>query len=992
MKRAVLVLAVLAVALLVSQETRAASMRFSVSFSESDLSFSTLNSYDLIRLKGAELLGEPGEPLLPHKVTMVAVPSGSEVRSLRITGLESREVEGEYNIYPAQPDVPISVSGRARWVEPNPAVYSSTMPFPDVPAELGSQGSLAGHWIAGVMLHPVRYIPGEKKIVLFTRIDFELELGGPQSSLPVRARSAASEGLLRDVVRTLVINPEAVSEKVSRGSRALDAGDVEYLIVTASPLVGRFQQLADWKTLKGVPAEVVSAEWIYANYSGRDNAERIRNCIIDYYTNKGLVWVLLGGDVNVVPYRGCYGRVGSYIDNTMPCDLYFSDLDGDFNADGDNIWGEVSDNVDLYPDVFVGRAPVSSMSECSLLVRKMMIYENVLDGTQIPQDYQLKMLYLAEWLDASTDAGLGKNIIDNAYVPSRYDPISKLYESLGNVSKQIAVDSLDTGFAIVNHSGHSNYGAMSVGPNALTRGDMSGLTNDPRFTLCYSIGCIAAGFEDNDCIAERFVLAPNGGGYFVGNSRYGWYSPGNPGGGPSERYDQMFFSCLYDNTNARLGMAQAISKTYYISWSRNNGAYRWAQFCLNLLGEPENFVWTDIPDTFEPVYPSVIGTTTPQFDVSVLADGMPVASALVCIMKDGEVYLRDYTSASGLVSFSLPTMTPGVMNVTITGHNYLPHRGTTTVVEAPAIPAYILPADGAVSGDMTPTFVWSNTAGLGGDYILEYSEDRDFSVDVVTVPDIADTTYTTPDTGPLSDAVYYWRVQAIDTNGFPSGYEANPWFFVVDTSPPLISNTYEWPDTTFRGPYFVETVVQDMSGVLGAYLSYRTDADTVWKHREMTLLSPQGVYYRFIPEQACGTTVSYYISAADISDPVNTATDPPGAPAEVYSFHVLAQTGIELAIPAVGPREVFLVTSPNPARSSVNVEYGLPLDSTVKLEVFDSSGRLVRTLANGVFAAGTYRATWDGRTIAGETAPDGIYYARLSCASKRVVSKMIMIR
>jgi hypothetical protein len=967
-------------------------MRFSASFSEADLSFSELNSYDLIQLKGAELLGEPGEPLLPQKIAMVAVPSGAEVRSLRITSLESKELEGEFRIYPAQPDVPISQSERARWVEPDQAIYGSSRPLPDVPAELGSQGSLAGHWIAGVRLHPVRYLPKEGKVILFTRIDFELELGGPQSSVPVRVRSAATEGLLRDVVRSLVINPDQVREKVGTGSHALDAGEVEYLIVTVSPLVGRFQELADWKTLKGVPAEVVSAESIYANYSGRDNAERIRNCIIDYYTNKGLVWVLLGGDVNVVPYRGCYGRVGSEIDNTMPCDLYFSDLDGDFNADGDNIWGETSDNVDLYPDVFVGRAPVSSMAECSLLVRKMMIYENVLDGTPIPQDYQLKMLYLAEWLDASTDAGLGKNIIDNAYVPSRYDPISKLYESLGNINKQIAVDSMNTGFAIVNHSGHSNYGAMSVGPNALTRGDMSGLTNDPRFTVCYSIGCIAAGFEDNDCIAERFVLAPNGGGYFVGNSRYGWYSPGNPGGGSSERYDQMFFSCLYDDTNARLGMAQAISKTYYISWSMNNGAYRWGQFCLNLLGEPENFVWTDTPDTFEPVYPLVIGTSTPQFDVSVLADGIPVASALVCIMKDGEVYLHDYTSASGLVSFSLPAMTPGVMNVTITGHNYLPHRGTTTVVEAPAIPAYIVPADGAVSGDMTPTFVWSGTAGPGGDYTLEYSEDRDFAVDVVTVPDIADTAYTTPDASPLSDAVYYWRVQALDINGFPSGYESNPWFFIVDTTPPEISNTYEWPDTTFTGPYFVETVVKDLSGVLGAYLAYRTDADTIWKYREMALLSPQGVYYRFIPEQACGTIVSYYISAADMSDPVNTATDPAGAPSLFYSFQVLPQMGIELTIPALAPPRVFLVTSPNPARSSVGIEYGLPEDSVLELEVFDSSGRLVRTLADGLFSAGAYRATWDGRTPGGEAVPDGIYYARLSCAGKSIVSKMIMIR
>lgn len=982
----------LAVIILLGGSSWSASLRFSVDFSEADLTFENRESYDIVHLVGCQLAGEPGEPLLPRRLVTAAIPTGSRVRSVRVVSLDVVGIDGEYRVYPAQPEVPISLGRSADWVEPNESIYNSRIPFPEAVAVLKSQGSMAGYWLAGIELSPVRFIPAEGKILLCTSIEFELELEPGGVGIPVRVRSPISENVLSSGVRSLVINPQAVRENTIAGSSVLAPDDVEYLVITATPLMDMLQEVADWKTMKGVPADVVGVDWIYTNYSGRDNAEKVRNCIIDYYSNKGLVWVLLAGDVNVVPYRGCYGRVGGTVDNSMPCDLYYSDLDGDFNADGDNIWGETSDNIDLYPDVFVGRIPVASAYECSLMIRKMMIYEGILEGTPLPCDYQLKMLFLAEWLDGITDAGLGKNIIDNSYVPSRYDPISKLYESSGNLSKQAAVDSMDSGYAIVNHSGHSNYGVMSVGPNSLNRADMRNLRNDARFTICYSIGCIAGGFENDDCIGENFVLAPGGGGYFVGNSRYGWYSPGNPGGGTSERYDQMFFSCLYDGTNARLGMAQAVAKTYYINWSQNNNAYRWVQFCLNLLGEPENFVWTDIPDSLQPVYASVIGTNSPDFDVTVLSGGQPVASALVCLMKDDEVYLRDYTDGNGEVTFTLPTMTPGIMYVTASAHNYIPHRGQTTVVEAPEIPAYILPDNGAIFGNRTPTFTWSATAGLGGTYTLEYSEMEDFSVDVVTVPDLVDTVYSIPQADSLSDAVYYWRVQAINTHGFASGYESDPWQFVVDNCPPEFSNTYQWSDTTYTGPYFVESVIQDLSGILAAYLAYRSDADTIWRFREMALLAPQGVYYAFIPRQDYCVTVEYYVYAADVSDPANTGSDPALAPNDVYTFRVLEPTGLELETRSLTPASVFLNTSPNPGRSVVTIEYGIPEPSDVNLLVFDSSGRLVRTLADGALPAGIYSARWDGRDSSGEDVPSGIYYARLVCGAESRVTKVAMIR
>ena len=67
--------------------------------------------------------------------------------------------------------------------------------------------------------------------------------------------------------------------------------------------------------------------------------------------NHGITRVLLGGDANgapgdpkIVPCRGLYCAVQShpslYEDENIPADLYFAALDGDWNGDGDGLWGE----------------------------------------------------------------------------------------------------------------------------------------------------------------------------------------------------------------------------------------------------------------------------------------------------------------------------------------------------------------------------------------------------------------------------------------------------------------------------------------------------------------------------------------------------------------------------------------------------------------------------------------------------------------------------
>src|SRR5690554_6564727 len=105
----------------------------------------------------------------------------------------------------------------------------------------------------------------------------------------------------------------------------------------------------------------------------------LRNFIIDAYatfadTDSPLEYVLLGGVDEIIPERGVWGRVGGTRDNRMPSDLYFSNLDGDWNANGNEIYGELTDETDMIPELHIGRFTAETEAEFENIFHKIMHY------------------------------------------------------------------------------------------------------------------------------------------------------------------------------------------------------------------------------------------------------------------------------------------------------------------------------------------------------------------------------------------------------------------------------------------------------------------------------------------------------------------------------------------------------------------------------------------------------------------------------------------
>ena len=112
----------------------------------------------------------------------------------------------------------------------------------------------------------------------------------------------------------------------------------------------------------------------------RMTRKKIRNCIIDYYTNWGIMSVILGGDADpnnssnlIVPHRGFWGSVDN--DYDVPADMYYSCLDGTWNDDNDNKWGEPNED-DLFEEVSIGRLCVDSQTEVNNMTNKLIMYQD----------------------------------------------------------------------------------------------------------------------------------------------------------------------------------------------------------------------------------------------------------------------------------------------------------------------------------------------------------------------------------------------------------------------------------------------------------------------------------------------------------------------------------------------------------------------------------------------------------------------------------------
>jgi hypothetical protein len=85
-------------------------------------------------------------------------------------------------------------------------------------------------------------------------------------------------------------------------------------------------------------------------------------------------------------------------------------------------------------------------------------------------------------------------------------------------------------------------------------------------------------------------------------------------------------------------------------------------------------------------------------------------------------------------------------------------------------------------------------------------------------------------------------------------------------------------------------------------------------------------------------------------------------------------------------------TIPNPFTGSCRVTFQTATVDLVSVQVFDGSGRLVRQLHDGSLPIGEFALPWDGRDDGGDSAPAGIYFAKVKTSVGESTTKLVLAR
>jgi len=647
--------------------------------------------YQVLDLGNSLPTALPGQPVLPYCQVKLMLPPGESAISIEIIFSDEVTLPGKFSIYPQQEARPVGEESQGIFIK-DKAVYSRNSTFPDDPKGKLITAFLNGRSFALTTFTPVRYNPVTGKLTYYTTAHVVVH------TVPDAKAATALKNLKIQSAEAIQLSDNTDMDQAYTKSRLAPVLTYKLLIICTTEFKNSFVSLQADYLKEGISSLVVTLDSITSTITGTDVPEKIRNFIIQEYQNHGIEFVMLAGDDELIPHRGlyCYVQSGSgYSDNNIPSDLYYSALDGNWNTDGDSLWGEPGED-DLLPDVAVGRLPFSNASELDNMLNKSYKYQftpvagefrNILMAGESLWTIEPYITWGSDYLNL-----LMGTHSDNGYtttgIPTGY-PIDSLYDENANWSGSDLINHLNQGRPMLNHVGHANRTyVMKLGNSDISDANFYGLNGvDHNFTIVYSHGCDCGAFDYNDCIAEKMVTIRNFAVAFVGNSRYGWFNEGQTEG-PSPHLHREFMNALYNDSLNRIGRAHMESKIASAAWVTapgqwEPGALRWCFYDCNVLGDPALAVYTDNPILINTEFPATVSLGSLSITVKVTSAGLPATGLTCVVIKDGVLIGKSVTNTSGqaVIDFNTFLQNPGSAQLFVSGYNCTPKAYDFNIVD-----------------------------------------------------------------------------------------------------------------------------------------------------------------------------------------------------------------------------------------------------------------------------------------------------------------------
>jgi len=320
------------------------------------------------------------------------------------------------------------------------------------------------------------------------------------------------------ILLNLAISPAIHSSIVKNDCNT----NYDLLIITPNKFSKILNPLITHKESINISTKLVTLDELYDQmfWHGRDKPEKIKYFIKEAIEKWGIKYVLFVGDFRDIPVRYIYN---SFLNNTYTppeekfiSELYYADIydqNGNFSSwdtNNNNVYGEwfgetaEDKNIDLYPDVCIGRLACKNRFELNVMVNKIIKYEKtasdsewfkrivVVAGDTAPASWNLN------WTGNEGEENT-LNVIINM---SDFEPV-KLWTSDGTFKGPWdVIKAINTGCGFLYFEGHANPRSWSAyTPNGtkwvdgLSTSNMNFLFNNEKMPVCVVGGCQSLKFD-----------------------------------------------------------------------------------------------------------------------------------------------------------------------------------------------------------------------------------------------------------------------------------------------------------------------------------------------------------------------------------------------------------------------------------------------------------------------------------------------------------------
>jgi len=566
------------------------------------------------------------------------------------------------------------------------AIYERNEFWPEAEAEIKSLSVLRKWKMARIAMPLIRYNPVSDVVEQFYSGKISVNYSLTTNHLSIREKQDHI-GINR--VRNLCVNFDQMMHEYDVTEDMLKSLDTEitgYAIITTQAIKNNSLELQNFiqhKNSLGYNV-ILATEQDFGTGIGDAAAENIRAWLQANYLDMNIEYVLLIGNPHFengeIPLKRLWTKNEDFFTPTTSSDFYFADLTGNWDLDGDGIYGEQDDfgtgGIDFAAEVLIGRIPVYSISAVGILdsiLAKIIAYElnNSVDNLR-----RTCLLSINPVDEITPIYRLGEEIREDFILPANwgyhriyeeeYDLVPPPETTPTNIKNVVDVwGRRPFGFSILAAHGNSSIAAdiMDIDHVEQLSDDYPSMTFQASCSNSYPID------EEN----LSYTLLKNGAISTLGATGLAWYSLGE---------------ASYVNSPTTLGMAYEYAHRIILEGMSQGEALYEIDMIL-----PNNFWWNKTVFTIygDPSL-SIGGCQTPVpvvNDITVNAkDSIPVWIAEGTNIR---WYSDSYLTSIAAIGceFHVNTRTPGIhhyyITQTINECESAPDEATLTILLPPPI-------------------------------------------------------------------------------------------------------------------------------------------------------------------------------------------------------------------------------------------------------------------------------------------------------------------